>query len=106
MSIGLDGAFCADRGSSPVDMSPALRVPSAEVPSAQQHFLKCLATYKTNTQCRVGGMVLRFSAPRKRFVEVSGDYNTGELGSWNVQVIVIKICGSNCLSQTREPLLG
>ena len=61
---------------------PALRVPSVEAPSAQQYSLREMnTTVKKNTQCRVGGMVLAFSAPRWYLVEDFGDYNTSELAS-------------------------
>lgn len=63
MSIGLDGAFCADRGSSPVDMSPALRVPSNEVPSARQHFLEMIDPRGPTEQ-----------SPKKRFLRDSSNF--------------------------------
>ena len=44
--IGVDEASCAGRRSSPVDIPRALRVPSAEAPSALQYFPEMIATYR------------------------------------------------------------
>ena len=44
VSIGVDEASRSGSGSSLVDAPPTLRVPSAEVPSAQRHFLGMIAS--------------------------------------------------------------
>ena len=54
-----------------------------------------------NTQCRVGGMVLTFSAPRWYLVEDVGDYNTSEHASKTVLVI-----GSKRMVPTFVPTVG
>ena len=46
LSIGLDEASCAGRRSSPEDIPRSLRVPSAEAPSALQHFQEMIVTYR------------------------------------------------------------
>ena len=56
--IGLDEASCAGRRSSPVNVPRALRVSSAEAPSALQHSPEMIATCG-EYQCRVGGAVLK-----------------------------------------------
>ena len=65
-----------------MDIPPALRVPSVEVPSAQHYFLREMnTTVKRIPSVWVGGMVFTFSAPRWYLVEDFGDYNTCELAS-------------------------
>ena len=63
VSIGLDETSFSGRGSSPLDIPPALKVPSADVPSAQRHFLKMMQLLEENPMY-VGGMLLSFSGPR------------------------------------------